>query len=571
MHRLHFKIERTNNNTKHNCIIKRRRKNKTLQKTLIELFHSSSNQHTHTRGELIEPDDLPPQPAHDAPDEHVHDAHDAAQPQRVRHADVPRSEVQRPLAAGVVRNGAKQVGVERHGQARQHGGRAGGDHHGHEGGGQRGHLRRLGGEQVVDDVVHGVQQHEDGLPPEVHGGERPRHAVAEERDEAQRVELRAHADEHGKPQQGVPRPLLLQAVLPADDSRDELQRHAEHGGSDRGHANGVAEDPQNHGQPHGGQHQRLVLRQRTHLLELGRSLLGGVGGVLDLRREQLEHDVRGHRQPHDGGHARRLEPHEPGRHDDHAEGGGELERQQVLGRRRHAHGGGVPAGLQLRLDEVGADLVGRGAGLGPRVLGQTLDDGEVHAAGARGGGGHGGGQQRLGNGEAVGQAQGGLAQDLHEEGGHAVAQAGLHEALGEEEGEDDEPDDLVGHGAERLLEGEGLGDHGDGQAAESPGAHGQRGEHQARHRGQEDGQQAPRLGEHAGGARDHEVHKQAEGDGHGCRLEVGTLPLEPAAGCGRCGGGGGGHPDAHAIRAALGVGGGGAEEGARGGSAGGAS
>jgi hypothetical protein len=60
------------------------------------------------------------------------------------------------------------------------------------------------------------------------------------------------------------------------------------------------------------------------------------------------------------------------------------------------------------------------------------------------------------------------AEDLDEERGDAVAEARLHEPLSEEEREDDEPDDVVGHRAERLLERERLGDHSHGEAAEGP-------------------------------------------------------------------------------------------------------
>lgn len=70
----------------------------------------------------------------------------------------------------------------------------------------------------------------------------------------------------------------------------------------------------------------------------------------------------------------------------------------------------------------------------------------------------------------VGQPQGTLAQPFDEVGGDPIAQASLDEAVGEEEGDDDEPDDLVGEGREGAGEGQGFSDDRSGEAKEGPGS-----------------------------------------------------------------------------------------------------
>mmetsp|Transcript_2680 Transcript_2680/g.12101 ORF Transcript_2680/g.12101 Transcript_2680/m.12101 type:complete len:227 (-) Transcript_2680:878-1558(-) len=226
-----------------------------------------------------------------------------------------------------MRDGAEEVGVKRHGETREHGRRAGRDHHRHERGGQRGDLRGLRGEQVVDAEVARVKQDEHLAPSEGRRGQRARDGVGEEVDEAHGVELRGHADEHREPQEGIPRALLVEAVLPGDDAGHELQRHAEHRRGDRAHPDLIAEDPENHGEAHRDDDHDLILRERAELLELLRRLLRGLRSVLDLGRVHLEHEQRRHRQPDDGGNARRFEPREPRGRDDDAEGRGELQGQ----------------------------------------------------------------------------------------------------------------------------------------------------------------------------------------------------------------------------------------------------
>lgn len=55
--------------------------------------------------------------------------------------------------------------------------------------------------------------------------------------------------------------------------------------------------------------------------------------------------------------------------------------------------------------------------------------------------------------EAVGQPQGALSEPFDKVGGHSVSQACLDEAPCKEKGNDDEPNDLIGHGTARHTGG----------------------------------------------------------------------------------------------------------------------
>lgn len=108
---------------------------------------------------------------------------------------------------------------------------------------------------------------------------------------------------------------------------------------------------------------------------------------------------------------------------------------------------------------------------------ERLDDGQEHASGPRGGAGHGRRDERLADGEPIGQPQRAAPEPLDEVGGDTVAETGLDEPPREEEGDDDEPDDLVGEGGEGGGEGERVGGDGGGEPQESPGADGERAQH----------------------------------------------------------------------------------------------
>ena len=65
-------------------------------------------------------------------------------------------------------------------------------------------MRGLAGKHVVQAEVGRVEQRKHRRPAQVHARECPADGVREVRDDAQAVELPAHADEHREPKERVP-------------------------------------------------------------------------------------------------------------------------------------------------------------------------------------------------------------------------------------------------------------------------------------------------------------------------------------------------------------------------------
>jgi hypothetical protein len=158
--------------------------------------------------------------------------------------------------------------------------------------------------------------------------------------------------------------------------------------------------------------------------------------------------------------------------------------------------------------------------------GERLDDGQEHAPGPRRGAGHGRRDAGLTDGKPVGQPQRAAPEPLDEVCGEAVAEAGFDEPAREEEGDDDEPNDLVGEGGEGGGEGERVRGDGGREPEEGPRADGERAQHEPRDGGEEDGEELPCLQAHLGGPRHEEPHGEADGHGDDERDEL------RAGGCG---------------------------------------
>ena len=429
---------------------------------------------------------------------------------------------------------SEQVRVERDGEGGKdrRGSRA--DHRGQKGRAQRRELGGLGGEQVVQQEVRHVERDEHGGPAEVHGGEPGIDLGGESPDEAKLLELRGHCNENREPDQGVPSSLLVQQVLPGEDPAQHLQGDADHCRRGARHSDLVPEDPEQHGQQHRSRDHPLDLLHGPHLLDLLGSDLGRVGRVLYLRRIQLVHDVRGERQAREAWHDSCLEPGDPGVCHWVAEVGGQHETQGVLGSPGEGDAREVGRRLELGLRQERAELICGLAGQGPRLLGEGDDDGEVDPAAPRGGAWHGGAEDSLAHRQAVAQPERALAEHLHEVGRHPVPEPGLHEALGEEEGVDNEPDDVKAEGGERGLERERLGGNGGRDPSKGPGAHREGPDDQASDRGDEDGEQLPALGGHSCRDGNGEAHDEPEGNGHQegdqlDRSELGGRDLAPVS------------------------------------------
>jgi hypothetical protein len=129
-----------------------------------------------------------------------------------------------------------------------------------------------------------------------------------------------------------------------------------------------------------------------------------------------------------------------------------------------------------------------------------------------GGAWHRRGDECLADRQSIGQPQGTLAQPFDKLGGDPIAQTSLDEAEGEEEGDDEEPDDLVGEGGEGAGEGQGFSDDGGGEAEEGPSSDGQGAEDEAGDGGDENGEQLPCLGRDFEGFGDEELDNEGDGD-----------------------------------------------------------
>mmetsp|Transcript_13441 Transcript_13441/g.21946 ORF Transcript_13441/g.21946 Transcript_13441/m.21946 type:complete len:321 (-) Transcript_13441:599-1561(-) len=311
-----------------------------------------------------------------------------------------------------------------------------------------------GREHVVGVKVQKDHDQKGGLPGEASGGDHLNHRLGEPGDETELVQVRSHGDEGGKPGESIPGGAFSEALLPSDDTSDEKGGEADERGSNSPNSDFGPKDPKAYGDNEGGRHDLLVTAHGAELLELLLRLDGGLGGVLDLGGIQHIQN-QGHRNEADHTRKGRGERPRPPR-DGLANGGsGEVHGQGVGGHGSDEHAGGDARGLEDSHHHVGTHLL-LGALLRVRAArhAERLCEGEEDATGARGEGGNGGGQERLGKDERIAEAEGGLAKDGNDGVGDAVTEAGLDETPSEEEGESDEPRNLRGEGAESSSEGE---------------------------------------------------------------------------------------------------------------------
>ena len=79
---------------------------------------------------------------------------------------------------------------------------------------QSSNVASLAGKDVVHDEVGPAEQAPDGRPPQVEAREGGARAAGEVGGDAHGIELSGHAGEDCKPHEGVPGPLVLEALLP---------------------------------------------------------------------------------------------------------------------------------------------------------------------------------------------------------------------------------------------------------------------------------------------------------------------------------------------------------------------
>ena len=220
--------------------------------------------------------------------------------------------------------------------------------------------------------------------------------------------------------------------------------------------------------------------------------LHGLGGLGDLRAQQLVGQVGHHDQGDEPRHQGRQGPAAPG--DGHLEIPRQLLGQGVRGHGREEHGAGDAVHLVGRERQEGAHLlragIARVAAVGP---GQGGHDGHDDAPATGGVAGNGRREHQVRGRQAIAEAQGPPTQQRHEGVGDAGAKAGLDEAPGDEEGQHDEPDDHVHEAAHGVRDAERARQRRHGYADHGHGAHGQGLHDDASDGGDEDGEEVETL------------------------------------------------------------------------------
>ena len=439
---------------------------------------------------------------------------------------------------------ANQVTHEAEEQCREHRRNTGGNSCAEEHCVQCHDLGGVRSEHVVDEEVRQNQDRER------HG---PRHAadavgglLANPVHNLERLEVVGHAHEHGEEDEGGPGAGVLRHVLPGQNLGHQQNTDAKEGCTGGVNAQGGTGHPQDQQQHEGAEHNPFLHAHGAHFVQFLARVLGCVGGLLDGRRVNLRHDPRQRNQRGQAGNDSRQSPGTPVEVD--AAVVRELLRQRVTRHCGQEHGRGDGVNLRLGHEQVGTELTARLGGLvrGAVDLGEGTDNRVNHATGTRCVGGGGGGEHQVGDGHAVGQAEGGFTECTHEEQRDALTQTRNEEAVGDEEGGHDNPDGGVAEAGQRLiLSRHGAGNHCGTQAHERHGRGGQRLENQAENGADEDGEHvhAARVDTFGGG---HEP--EGEGDGyddgnlHDKFRALGLRRLHLLSGCGggrRCVGGGG--------------------------------
>mmetsp|Transcript_6981 Transcript_6981/g.20410 ORF Transcript_6981/g.20410 Transcript_6981/m.20410 type:complete len:274 (-) Transcript_6981:971-1792(-) len=255
---------------------------------------------------LPQAEDLPPRSADAEPDEEVVDGEDASKGVPLVERDVAGSKDRRGGSNSVGGEAAHDVGE--HSKAEGGHQRWGPAGHGdaQESGVHGTDVGRTARKEVVRVVVEQHDDQEGWLPGESPAPDNADDLLGEPRDQSELVQAPRHGDQGGEPGEGIPGPVLVQALLPADDPG-----HQEDGEPGERSGNGVdsvvgTKDPHGHRGKQGDGHDFLV---PAHGSELGELLLGlgwGLGAVLDLRRvddvKNQGHGDQAHEARHEGGH-----------------------------------------------------------------------------------------------------------------------------------------------------------------------------------------------------------------------------------------------------------------------------
>lgn len=136
--------------------------------------------------------------------------------------------------------------------------------------------------------------------------------------------------------------------------------------------------------------------------------------------------------------------------------------------------------LKLRHNQIRTQLSFRGViGFTPGREGQGLNNRQENTTSPGRGTRHCRSNKCLAYCQPIRQTQCAFPQPLHKISGNPIPQAGLHEPTSEEEGNNNQPDHLIGESTKRRRKGQSSGDNGGCEAEKGPSADGQWAQNQA--------------------------------------------------------------------------------------------
>ena len=277
-----------------------------------------------------------------------------------------------------------------------------------------------------------------------------------------------------------------------------------------------------HGRKH-RQHHAFAAPHRSHGAQAIRRQTLRRPRVLQRRRRQPVHDQRHDDERDQAGRQRGERPHRPG-HVDARVLFGELGDQHVWSRGGQEHRRHDQIALVEHRHQERADEAGRGPGLGAERTRDAERDWKQDAAGARGVGRRHRRHRQIGEHDRIAEAKRAAAEATDGLVRDAFAEVRLHDAAGEQEGRDDQPDRRVGEARERVLnrhEAEQAG-RGDGEQRHRPRC--ERARHQRADGGGKEREQPPAARRHTG------VRQQPDGGADGQRRRPAPAIGGPAIG-----------------------------------------
>ena len=316
-----------------------------------------------------------------------------------------------------------------------------------------GDVRGGAGEGVVRvEVDEGEQDHRDE-PGQGEGFDTTFNLSREVGDDAEFVQPVGHHDQRAEPDERIPSAFFRRDIAPTQHAADEQDAETEEGGRGRIEFQGgdVGEmerniRPEEQQQGKDAEHPPFITLDFAEGSEFFVGENSGIGGFPDFRRVN---EIKHQRHQQDTDHARNEHGDRPGRPAhmkiaaDHLVDG--VHHQRVRGGGGDEHAGSDGVGVVIDQGEIAPDLALRTFGrIRIEGAGDGFHDGVDDAAAARGVRRGNRCQDGLGQRQRIGDADGAFAEQGDEVIADAFAEAGLDDATGDHDGNDDEPDERVG-------------------------------------------------------------------------------------------------------------------------------